>query len=110
MFRPAGPGPFNNSYIPIRDETTTNLTGFPELSLDRMPRLKQILKGVQVELDKQGRSPCHCLPITPAILRKLRAIWLSGNPSFNDIMLWAACVVTFFLLLQIWGDNSRERR
>jgi len=64
--------------------------GFPELSLDRMPRLKQILKGIQVEQGKQGRSPRHCLPITPAILRKLRAIWLSGNPSFNDTMLWAA--------------------
>ena len=28
MFGPAGPGPFNDSYILIRGETTTNLTWF----------------------------------------------------------------------------------
>ena len=50
--------------------------GFPELRFDNMPRLRQILKGVQVEQRKQGKSPCCCLPITPAILRKLRAVWL----------------------------------
>ena len=70
--------------------------GFPELSLDKMPRLRQILKGVQVEQGKQGKSPRHRLPITPAILRKLRVIWVVESPTFNDIMLWAACVVTFF--------------
>ena len=70
--------------------------GFPELSFDKMPRLRQILKGVQVEQGKQGKSPRCRLPITPAILRKLRAVWLAENPSFNDIMLWAACAVTFF--------------
>ena len=44
--------------------------GFPELSFDKMPRLQQILKGIQVEHGKQGKSPHCCLPITPAILRK----------------------------------------
>ena len=44
--------------------------GFPELSFDKMPRLRQILKGVQVEQGKQGKSPRCRLPITPAILRK----------------------------------------
>ena len=70
--------------------------GFPDLGFDKMPKLRQILKGFQVEQGKYGKSPrCH-LPITPAILRKLRAVWLAENPSFNDIMLWTACVVTFF--------------
>ena len=61
-----------------------------------MPRLRQILKGVQVEQGKQGKSPRRRLSITPAILRKLRAVWVVENPTFNDIMLWAACVVIFF--------------
>ena len=70
--------------------------GFPELNFDKMHRLRQILKGVQVEQGKQGKSP-HCrLPIAPAILNKLREVWLVDNPAFNDIMLWAACVVTLF--------------
>ena len=70
--------------------------GFPDPGISKMPRLRQILKGVQVERGKQGKSSRHRLPITPAILRKLRIIWLSEHPSFDDIMLWSACVVTFF--------------
>ena len=49
-----------------------------------------------MEQGKQGKSPRRHLPITPAILRKLRAVWVVENPTFNDIMLWAACVVTLF--------------
>lgn len=71
--------------------------GYPELSFDKMPRLQQILKGIQVEQGKQGQA----LTITTAILRKLRAIWLVENPTFNDIMLWAACVVTFSLYVNL---------
>ena len=70
--------------------------GFPELSFDKMPRLQQILKEIQVEHGKQGKSPHCCLPITPAILRKLGAVWLVENPAFDYIILWAASVVTFF--------------
>ena len=70
--------------------------GFPELSFDKMPRLRQILKGVQVEQGKQGKSPRHRLPITPAIQEIESSIWLAENSSFNDIMLWTACAVTFF--------------
>ena len=63
-----------------------------------MPRLRQILKGVKVEAGKKGKAPRTRLPITPAILRKLRAVWLpsSSQPSPNSIMLWAASTVTFF--------------
>lgn len=93
----ARPDPLNHPHISIRGETITDLTNsWPELSFDRMPRLRQILKGVQVEQGKKGRSPHRRLPITPAILRRLRPVWLIGKPTFNDTMLWAACVVTFF--------------
>ena len=82
--------------------------GFPEVSFDKMPKLRQILKGVQVEQGKQGKSPRRQLLITPAILRKLRAVWLTENPSFNDIMLWSACVVTFFSFCQS-GEVTVEK-
>ena len=38
--------------------------GFSDLGFDKMPRLRQILKGVQVEQGKYGKSPRCCLPIT----------------------------------------------
>ena len=63
-----------------------------------MPRLRQVLKGIQIEHSKRGRVPHFCLPITPAILRKLRLVWIKDCKKipFNNIMLWAACLVTFF--------------
>ena len=48
-----------------------------------------------------GKPSCSCLPITPTILRKLKAIWLGGNNiSFNERMLWAASLTTFFSFCQ----------
>ena len=61
-----------------------------------MPRLQQILRGVKVEWGKQEKAPCSWLPITPAILRKIKHIWINGVPSFNSVMLWAAALVTVF--------------
>ena len=53
-----------------------------------------------MEHSKQGKVVCSRLPITPATLRKLRLIWIKDSEriSFNNIMLWAACLVTFFSL------------
>ena len=94
MSGPAGLGSLINPHISLRGKTATD----PGIS--KMPRLRQILKGVQVERGKQGKSSRHRLPITPAILRKQMIIWLSEHPSFDDIMLWSACVVTFFSFCQ----------
>ena len=82
--------------------------GFGDPHLDQMSCLRQILKGVRVEVGKEGRAPRSCLPITPAILRKLRAVWLHSEPSFNSKMLWAASTVTFFLFLQIRRNSYRD--
>ena len=73
--------------------------GFDDPHLDQMPRLRQVLKGVKVEAGKKGKAPRARLPITPAILRKLKAVWLntgSAVSTFNSTMLWAASTVTFF--------------
>ena len=61
-----------------------------------MPRLRQVLKGVKVQKRRLGRTPRPCLPITPSILHKLKKVWLSKTPSFNNVMLWAASTITFF--------------
>ena len=61
-----------------------------------MPWRRQVLKGIRVQAARIGRHPHPHLPITPSILRKLRRVWLEGNPTFNNTMLWAASATTFF--------------
>ena len=70
--------------------------GFPDPLIDHMPRLRQVLKGIKVQTAKLGKPTRTHLPVTPSILRKLKSIWLSSNPSYDDLMLWAASVTTFF--------------
>ena len=70
--------------------------GFPDPLIDHMPRLRQVLKGIRVQAARIGNHPRPRLPITPSILHKLRRVWLAGNPTFNNIMLWAASTTTFF--------------
>ena len=43
-----------------------------------------------------GHSHAKRLPITPDLLRKLHAILSRGPPSFDEVMLWAACCQGFF--------------
>ena len=58
------------------------------------PLLQYVLRGIK-------RSPAHPprqlrLPITPAILRSLKAVWSPRAMSDSDyIMLWAACCLGF---------------
>ena len=66
--------------------------------VDTMPRLCQVLRGVQIEHSRQGKVPHSRLPITPAILKKLRLVWIKDHERipFNNAMLWAACLTAFF--------------
>jgi len=61
-----------------------------------MPKLKVVEKGVRKirALDKPSRP--H-LPITPAILRQIRALWSPKSRDFTHIMLWAVACTGFFL-------------
>jgi len=68
--------------------------GDPELS--HMPRLRQILKGISVESDKHGKAARARLPIAPAILRKMKAVWFQSRKPHKSIMLWAASATNFF--------------
>ena len=63
--------------------------GFKDPGIDQMPCLNQILRGVKAERGKEGKALRPRLPITPAILRKLKPIWVNGrNSPFNPLMLW----------------------
>jgi len=70
--------------------------GFKDPHIDRMPRLSQVLKGIKVQAARTGHQTHPRLPITPTILRKLKEVWLSDPPCFNNTMLWAAATTTFF--------------
>ena len=70
--------------------------GFQDPHIERMARLHQVLKAVKIETGKQGNPPRSHLPITPAILRKLKGMWLSKEHSADNLMLWAASTTTFF--------------
>ena len=61
-----------------------------------MSRLEQLLRGIKVVGSQRGRGKPR-LPITPQILRRLRKEWLdTDKPSFDSVMLWAACSLCFF--------------
>ena len=65
--------------------------------MEHMPRLGQVLKGVKVEAGKVGKPAHSRLPITPSILRKIKTVWMDRTTeSFDNIMLWAASLTTFF--------------
>lgn len=70
--------------------------GLPEPQTQLMPRLRQVLKGVQVMQGRQGRAPRPRLPITPSILRKMRAVWEKRGDPARGRMMWAAATTTFF--------------
>ena len=71
-------------------------SGFPDPGLTGLPRLQQVLKGVRVEQGKRGGAPRPRLPITPNILRRMRALWLEGTPSADSLMLWSVASLAFF--------------
>ena len=57
----------------------------------------QSLKKIKVKRGRDGKPSCSHLPITLAILRKLKAGWLeSGDATFEAVMLWAASLTTLF--------------
>ena len=70
--------------------------GFQDFNFDSLPRLRQIIKGVQGDQARKGRNPRPRLPITPSILRKIKAVWLSKGVSADRLMLWAASTTAFF--------------
>ncbi|MCX8521142.1 MAG: hypothetical protein ORN28_06345 [Rhodoferax sp.] len=72
--------------------------GLGDPDLPSMPRLEYIIKGYRRKSVKSGGRPR--LPITPAILRALKAVWFLDGNSFSVSMLWAASCLCFFGFLR----------
>ena len=63
------------------------------------PRLQQVLKGIK-KAQAVSRQPAIRRPITPTILKGIRATLLSQPRCFSNIMTWAACCLAFFGFLR----------
>ena len=72
-----------------------------------MPQLELVLQGINREL--AGRPAKSRLPITPAILRSIRAGW-DHSKEWDHMILWAAMCLCFFDFLHageaVAPDNS----
>lgn len=65
------------------------------------PLLEYMLRGIKLrQAKRQETRPKKRLPITPDILRKLRATWERDRRNHDNIMLWAASCTCFFGFLR----------
>ena len=89
------PGTMKSYLAAVRYEQIRRGLGDPEIY--KMPRVEYVIKGAKRAKPGVVRRR---LPITPAILEKLREIW-NRSPSARDAkMLWAACCLCFFGFLR----------
>ena len=59
-----------------------------------MPKLSLAQMGIQCSKPQTAGKPR--LPITPTILRQLKALWVGRAGKVDTVMLWAACCTAFF--------------
>ena len=74
-------------------QIANNLTPTP---LASMHKLQLVMRGARRHV-ASSRTVKPRLPITPEILRKLRALWSGRAHEFDVILLWAACCSAFFV-------------
>ena len=63
-----------------------------------LPMLDLVLSGIKRVQGQPAADPR--LPVTPGILRQLRAVWGETAHRWDSAMLWAACTVAFFGFLR----------
>ena len=73
-------------------------SGRGDLGIGSMPQLELALRGSKKE--QLGQQKQTRLPITPAILMKLRQVWDKQAKEWDNVMLWAACCLGFFGFLR----------
>ena len=59
------------------------------------PRLEYVLKGVKRDQAERGVKPKPRLPISPAILRKLRQVWSTSAQDRDTKLMWASAFFGF---------------
>ena len=72
--------------------------GHPPPPTTEVARLTQVLRGIKISqaASNQPNPARKRLPITPEILRQVKARWQQEPPSQDRIMLWAAFLTCFF--------------
>ena len=66
-----------------------------------MSRLEYVLRGIKKQEAEKGEGPRERLPITPALLRRLHAVWEPDAELRDTKMVWAACCLCFFAFLRV---------
>ena len=64
------------------------------------PRLHYTLRGIKRCEAEKSSGKRERLPISPPLLRKLKSVWETTQPSQDSVMLWAACCLAFFGFLR----------
>ena len=76
-----------------------------------MARLNQVLRGIRIAQasDSQKAKAKQRLPITPEILRQIKARWKQEPPRQDKIMLWTAFLTCFFRSGEICSEATGGR-
>ena len=83
--------------------------GMPDPRALPTPRLDLVSRGIRCAKALQESSRPR-LPITPPILRQIRALWSRSADSFDTIMLWAASTLCFFGFFRVGEITSPSDR
>ena len=68
--------------------------GLPDPGRRSMAKLSQVLRGIQTS--QPGQPKFVRLPITPAILSRIKETWDAEGANNDRVMLWAAMLLCFF--------------
>ena len=83
--------------------------GLPEPRASSMPKLDLVERGIRrVKSLQPGGRPR--LPITPSILRQLRALWSRRAHDYDVVLSWAACCTAFFGFFRIGELTEQSMR
>ena len=64
------------------------------------PQLDYVMKGIKKVESEKGVTKKERLPITPAILEKLRQGWSAKRDAYDTKIIWAACCLCFCAFLR----------
>ena len=68
---------------------------------EHMPKLDYVLRGIKKHQAEQSSDERTRLPITPALLSKMREVWGDSSVGTDVTMIWAACCLAFFGFLRL---------